>query len=650
MKSRVKHIILLLALLGPLFASATIIRVNPNGAALAPFTDLQLAHDAANAGDTIFAEGNENLVLLAVVSPYSAVITKQLVIIGPGYYLNQNNPDIELDQAAICSSIVVASGGQGTILTGLTIESLTIQTDFVEVRGNQISHASCVDNNNLEISDNFMQGVTPFVPVLNMDGVNVSNIHNNIILHDSGFTSGQFAIQEIGSFGNIINHNVIGNANSIFDNSQVINNIFVAHTIDALQGATFDNNIFPVGYLEVAPFDPFGSPNDDTPVLGNPSNLFEVDMFTVFVGTASPSLDGQYQLIPGTVAEGFGNDGDNAGPYTLIDPYIPSGAQSIPIVTSLDVNPSDNQLSLLPVTFTALAVDPLAVINQAEFFVNADPGFGDATSIVITPGNEVIGFFGVDTQGLPAGTHILGLRVRDDQGQWSQDAFTTFIVQDPPPIPSLGSMLYAVSAADVIDFDVFTEVPSSFGGNIEEFIEFIDLSAYPPGMANLSFRMVDSNGAPSTTYTAPILIIEDQLPDPDLAYLEYYFDDDPGYQNAFIIEIDAGVQLFDDVVQQDLTGLPLGPQTIWIRLRDTEGGFSVTQQRDIVVVSDVFEVADLNDDCVIDVLDLLILLAYYGCNDPDMLGICEADFNMDYVVDALDLLQFLSVFGTTCTP
>lgn len=650
MKRRVKHIILLLALLGPLMASATIIRVNPDGAALAPFTDLQLAHDAANAGDTIFAEGNEDLVLLAVISPYSAVITKQLVIIGPGYYLNENNPVIELDQRAMCSTIVVGSGGQGTVLTGMTIESLIIQTDFVEVRGNQTSQVSCVDVNNVEISDNFMQGVTPFVPVLNMDGVNVSNIHHNIILHDPAFTSGQYAIQEIGSFGNIINHNVIGNANSIFGNSQVINNIFVAHTIDALQGSTFDNNLFPVGFLEVAPFDPFGSPNDDSIVLGNPSNLFEVDMVTVFVGTASPSLDGQYQLLPGSPALGFGNDGDNAGPYTTVDPYIPSGAQSIPIVTSLDVNISDNQLSLLPVTFTALAIDPLSVVSQAEYFINSDPGFGDATPILIDPGNEVIGFFGVDTQGLPGGTHIIGLRVRDDLGQWSQDAFTTFIVEDLPPIPSLGSMLYAISAADVVDFDTFTEVPSSLGGNIEEFIEFINLSAFPPGMVNLSFRMTDSNGAESTTYTVPILIVEDQQPDPDLAYLEYFFEDDPGYQNGQIIEIDNGVQFYDDVVQQDLTGLPLGPHTIWIRLRDVDGAFSVTQQRDIVVVNDLFEAVDLNNDCVVDVQDLLILLAYYGCVDPDMLGICAADFNMDFVVDALDLLQFLSFYGTACTP
>jgi hypothetical protein len=650
MKQRVKHIILLWVLLAPVMASATIIRVNPDPIALASFTDLQLAHDAANPGDTLFVEGNETYIDIFPILPYSALISKQLIIIGPGYFLNQNNPGIQLTDRAICDIISIDSEGQGTIIKGLTIGQLNIQADNVQVIGNQTGHISCVDLANVELSDNFMQGGTPFVPVLLMDGVHASIVHHNIILHDLNITGGQFSIFENGTSGNVYNHNVIGNANSVVVDAQVINNIFTEHTFDGIDQSLFDNNIFPAGILEVAPFDLMGVSIDPLPIIGNTSNLLLVDLNTVFVGSDSPSPDGEYQLLPGSVALDFATDGDNAGPFTNLDSYVLSGTQSIPIVTSLDVSISDNLLSLLPVTFTAITTDPSSVINQAEYFVDGDPGFGDATPIVVLPSNDVFGFFGLDTQGLPGGIHILGLRVLDDAGQWSQDAFTTFIVEVDPPTPSLATMQFNVSPTDAVDFTNFTEVQNSLGGNIFLFIEFIDLSQYPEGMINLSFRVTDSNGAESTTYTVPILVIGDPLPDPELAYFEYFADNDPGYQNGQIIDIDSAVFLFQGVVTQQMTGLPLGAHDLWIRLRDVEGGFSVTQLREVIVVDELFAQLDLNNDCVVNSQDLLLFLADYGCTDPLMNEICIADFNIDGIVDALDLLQFLSYYGQICNP
>jgi plastocyanin len=52
--------------------------------------------------------------------------------------------------------------------------------------------------------------------------------------------------------------------------------------------------------------------------------------------------------------------------------------------------------------------------------------------------------------------------------------------------------------------------------------------------------------------------------------------------------------------------------------------------------------ADLNDDGVVDVFDLLILLASWGpCQDAE----CPADFNGDMTVDVFDLLFLLASWG-----
>ncbi|TVQ52697.1 MAG: hypothetical protein EA377_09625 [Phycisphaerales bacterium] len=55
--------------------------------------------------------------------------------------------------------------------------------------------------------------------------------------------------------------------------------------------------------------------------------------------------------------------------------------------------------------------------------------------------------------------------------------------------------------------------------------------------------------------------------------------------------------------------------------------------------------ADLNDDGVVDVFDLLILLSNWGlCSEVD--GSCAGDINGDCVVDVFDLLALLSSWGT----
>jgi len=58
-------------------------------------------------------------------------------------------------------------------------------------------------------------------------------------------------------------------------------------------------------------------------------------------------------------------------------------------------------------------------------------------------------------------------------------------------------------------------------------------------------------------------------------------------------------------------------------------------------LSDCF--GDFNDDGQIDVGDLLIFLADFGCSSD-----CIADLNNDDIVNSADLLAFLSIYGTIC--
>ena len=61
-------------------------RLNNNPAINADFRTFAEAHDAAAAGDTIYVEGNGNEAHYGNIQ-----ISKKLIIIGPGYFLNEND-------------------------------------------------------------------------------------------------------------------------------------------------------------------------------------------------------------------------------------------------------------------------------------------------------------------------------------------------------------------------------------------------------------------------------------------------------------------------------------------------------------------------------------------------------------------------------
>jgi Ca2+-binding EF-hand superfamily protein len=70
----------------------------------------------------------------------------------------------------------------------------------------------------------------------------------------------------------------------------------------------------------------------------------------------------------------------------------------------------------------------------------------------------------------------------------------------------------------------------------------------------------------------------------------------------------------------------------------------------IHVIDEAFEILDSDNDCNIDVVDLLALLGEFGCSeDPlDVTSECSMDADDNGEVDTTDVLLFLGLFGSTC--
>ncbi len=87
-----------------------------------------------------------------------------------------------------------------------------------------------------------------------------------------------------------------------------------------------------------------------------------------------------------------------------------------------------------------VAGDPL-FLTAAEYFINVDPGVGNAVPLAAEDGvfDELDESFTDSLSGLPVGLYIAGLRVRDNRGIWSETQIDTFLIAPLLTIASSGN-------------------------------------------------------------------------------------------------------------------------------------------------------------------------------------------------------------------
>jgi hypothetical protein len=73
-------------------------------------------------------------------------------------------------------------------------------------------------------------------------------------------------------------------------------------------------------------------------------------------------------------------------------------------------------------------------IVAAEYFINTDPGVGNGISIPLSPAALVNGCAYVDLSSVPAGTHTITIRVKDNLGHWSVNETRTVTVTSSPVV------------------------------------------------------------------------------------------------------------------------------------------------------------------------------------------------------------------------
>ncbi len=343
-----KKMIALLLGMCALNASATSWRLNNNPTVDADFRTFAEAHDAASPGDTIYVEGT------GLSSHYGdrVSISKKLIVIGPGYFLEQNDSTYVSKLPAHFRSILIEAGAAGTELHGLHLEygqygdgGIIIKASDITISGNYCAKGNdqiviTANIQNLIIKQNYVYRVT------GNHSVHGSGSVNNILIANN-FIEDQIVLDNLSTA--IITNNVIRYGLTYVYNSQIKNNIiFSAGITDALCSRNAGNNIA---------YNILAGALDSGGIYG-PGNIGNVDMSTVFAGyptQGSYSADERWKLrTDGPAAEG-GEAGIDCGMFGGPLAYVLSGLPPIPRIYEAVVPVAGSTVSGLPVIIKAKA-------------------------------------------------------------------------------------------------------------------------------------------------------------------------------------------------------------------------------------------------------------------------------------------------------
>jgi hypothetical protein len=226
--------------------------------------------------------------------------------------------------------------------------------------------------------------------------------------------------------------------------------------------------------------------------------------------------------------------------------------------------------------YKVVANTSITNIVQLEYFFDADPGFGNGTSIPFSPDTNITNLsYSIPIGSLTNGFHKIIVRAKDAAGAWSTCHSLNFYKET-----------YIPQTADVVALEYFFDtdpgygngnpIPVTIGTNVELNDYSIPLNALSNGFHNIIVRSKDSFGRWSHA-VAKSFYKETYTPvTPNLTALEYFFDTDPGFGHGKPIPITAGqnFEVNDFLISLDSIGT--GFHQLFVRAKDDNNRWSLT--------------------------------------------------------------------------
>ena len=216
-------------------------------------------------------------------------------------------------------------------------------------------------------------------------------------------------------------------------------------------------------------------------------------------------------------------------------------------------------------------------LSRLEYFLDTDPGLGNGNQFTVSASNDATKSFNVPLSGSSNGFHVLYIRAKDNNENWSITCNSSFYKTD-------------VSSPDIVKIEYFLDTDPGFGNAVDVSIPRdagvsksinIDLSNVSNGFHTLYIRTKNASGKWSITSNNAFYRTQSQLK--GIIELEYFFDFDPGFGSGTVIPI---IPATSDITKQfniDLACLSSGSHTFYVRAKDELGNWSLIYSKNITV-------------------------------------------------------------------
>lgn len=233
------------------------------------------------------------------------------------------------------------------------------------------------------------------------------------------------------------------------------------------------------------------------------------------------------------------------------------------------------RILLIITLYIGLSVNGWSQITAAEYFIDSDPGVGNATSLTITEGTTITGNFDIPTSGLANGLHVLHIRVRGTNNVWSlyfRDYFYIHTTEVPPTGSDLSAAEYFIDS----DPGVGNGIPLTIStGQTLNNTFSIPTTGLDNGLHVLHIRVKDLDDTWSLFYRDYFYIqtISNTVATPIVA-AEYFFDSDPGVGNGFSIPITEGFTISETLAIPVPESMTDGTHYLYLRVKNLDNNWS----------------------------------------------------------------------------
>jgi hypothetical protein len=219
-------------------------------------------------------------------------------------------------------------------------------------------------------------------------------------------------------------------------------------------------------------------------------------------------------------------------------------------------------------------------INKLEYFIDTDPGLGQAIDVPITASASLSNFaFSVNLSAVSEGFHTLYVRGRDAGGNWSMVNYQIFLKENVASILNINKLEYFIDTDPGLGQAI--DVPITASASLSNFAFSVNLSAVSEGLHTLYVRARDANNNWSTV-NYRIFLKESVSTTLNINKLEYFIDTDPGLGQGTDVSITAGASLSNFTFSVNLSPVTEGFHTLYVRGRDAGGNWSMVNYRTFI--------------------------------------------------------------------